>query len=108
MYTGLRTLDAIHKIICCIRPGLCRMLEVNLAFWGFSEVRFESFESNSRTLVYQLARSFGKKVKKDVRPLRIHREFIGCWYTWEPARASVRCEKGEPVVRLGRKTLGLS
>src|SRR5829696_3831861 len=76
MYTGLRTLDAIHKIICCIRPGLCRMLEVNLAFWGFSEVRFESFESNSRTLVYQLARSFGKKVKKDVRPLRIHRLLV--------------------------------
>src|SRR5215208_8083134 len=89
------------------RWGRCA-IPVNFSFTEFSEVRFESFESNSRTLVYQLARSFGKKVKKDVRPLRIHREFIGCWYTWEPARASVRCEKGEPVVRLGRKTLGLS
>ena len=29
MYAELRTFDAIHKTICCIRPGLCRMLKVN-------------------------------------------------------------------------------
>jgi hypothetical protein len=84
------------------------MLEVNLAFWGFSEVRFESFESNSRTLVYQLARSFGKKVKKDVRPLRIYREFIGCWYTWG-LHAHLRCAaiKANPLRSGGAKPMGL-
>jgi hypothetical protein len=28
------TLDSIHKTICCIRPGLCRMLEVNFREWS--------------------------------------------------------------------------
>jgi hypothetical protein len=59
---------------------------LNFAVTEFSEVRFES---NCRAFIYQLARSFEKEAKKDVRPLRIHREFIGCWYTLEPARASV-------------------
>jgi hypothetical protein len=31
--------DALHKKDRCIGPGLCRMLEVNFAFWAFSEVR---------------------------------------------------------------------
>jgi hypothetical protein len=31
--------DTLHKKDRCIGPGLCIMLEVNFAFWGFSEVR---------------------------------------------------------------------
>src|ERR687894_2604264 len=31
--------DALHKKDRCIEPGLCIMLEVNFAFWAFSEVR---------------------------------------------------------------------
>jgi hypothetical protein len=31
--------DALHKKDHCIGPGLCIMLEVNFAFWAFSEVR---------------------------------------------------------------------
>jgi hypothetical protein len=40
--------------------------------------------------VYSSRESFEKRSKKEAWPLKIHWEFIGCWYQRGPARAFVR------------------
>jgi hypothetical protein len=39
MYAELWTLDALHKIICCVGPGLCIMLDVNFGEFPFHALR---------------------------------------------------------------------
>ena len=48
-------------------------------------------------------KKFRKGSKKDVRALQIHREFIGLCENAGKQAQSVRCDKGKPVVRRGRK-----
>jgi hypothetical protein len=39
MYAGLCALDTLHKIICCIGPGLRIMLQVNFREFSFCALR---------------------------------------------------------------------
>src|SRR5215207_3740170 len=90
MYTGLGTLDPLHKRVCCIERG-------------YAELRlYLILRSSSKT-----RKRFSKKSQKRIYG---HSEFIGN-SSGVGTNAGVHAhvcasEKGKPVVRRGRKAKG--
>jgi len=89
-FTGVRGIDILRSRTSDYT------ISANFAVTEFSEVRL------------QLAKNLERRSIKGVRPLKIHRKFIGYWYSCWSARATVSAAGRANPPRWGPKPKSLS